>query len=99
MEINPLANTNTETRVAGAFYNRGVKTIGMQSYIQNIVTQHYVDAAGKGVTPKATFYNATRQFQFTYRISRLHRGKQTGTYLKQGTVLRKLLSYTLTRIR
>ena len=33
MEINPLANTNTETRVSGTFYNRGVKTIGMQSYI------------------------------------------------------------------
>jgi len=63
-----------------------------------MVTLHCVDAAGKGVTPKATFYNTTKQFQFTYRITRLDKGKQTGTYLKQGTVLLKLLSYTLTGV-
>jgi hypothetical protein len=58
MEINPLADTNTETRVLGTFYNSGVTTIGMQRYIENMVILQWVDAAGRKAAHRVRRYNA-----------------------------------------
>jgi hypothetical protein len=60
MEISPLANTNTETRVLGTFYNSGVTSIGKQRYIENMLILHWVDAAGSDGTPRKAAHHIRR---------------------------------------